>query len=50
MRKVVVTGLGLLTSIGNNKNSTWDNLINCESGIKKINHFKFLVYIFKYLK
>jgi 3-oxoacyl-[acyl-carrier-protein] synthase II len=39
MKKVVVTGLGLLTSIGNNKNSTWKNLINCKSGIKKINHF-----------
>ncbi len=39
MKKVVVTGLGLLTSIGNNKDSTWKNLINCKSGIKKINHF-----------
>jgi 3-oxoacyl-[acyl-carrier-protein] synthase II len=39
MRKVVVTGLGLLTSIGNNKNSTWKNLIDCKSGIKKIDHF-----------
>ena len=39
MRRVVVTGLGLLTSIGNNKETTWNNLINCVSGIKKINHF-----------
>ena len=39
MRRVVVTGLGLLTSIGNNKSETWRNLINCESGIKKITHF-----------
>ncbi|MDC2979141.1 beta-ketoacyl-ACP synthase II [Pelagibacteraceae bacterium] len=39
MRRVVVTGLGLLTSIGNNKDTSWDNLINCKSGIKKINHF-----------
>lgn len=39
MRRVVITGLGLLTSIGNNKNETWSNLINCESGIKKITHF-----------
>ena len=39
MRKVAVTGLGLLTAIGNNKNDTWVNLINCKSGIKKINHF-----------
>ncbi len=39
MKRVVVTGLGLLTSIGNDKNETWINLINCKSGIKKINHF-----------
>jgi len=39
MKRVVVTGLGLLTSIGNNKDDTWNNLINCESGIKKISHF-----------
>ncbi len=39
MKRVVVTGLGLLTSIGNNKEDTWTNLINLKSGIKKINHF-----------
>ena len=39
MRRVVVTGMGLLTSIGNDKNSSWKNLINCVSGIKKIHHF-----------
>ena len=39
MRRVVVTGMGLLSSIGNNKETTWDNLINSKSGIKKINHF-----------
>ena len=39
MRRVVVTGMGLLSSIGNNKDITWDNLINAKSGIKKINHF-----------
>ncbi len=39
MKKVVVTGIGLLTSIGKNKEDTWINLINCESGIKKIDHF-----------
>ena len=40
MKRVVVTGLGLLTSIGNNKEETWKNLISCKSGIKKINHFE----------
>ena len=39
MRRVVVTGIGLLTSIGNNKEISWNNLINCKSGIKKIEHF-----------
>ncbi len=39
MRRVVVTGMGLLTSIGNNKDVSWDNLINKKSGIKKITHF-----------
>ncbi len=39
MRRVVVTGVGLLTSIGNNKETSWNNLINCKSGIKKIEHF-----------
>ena len=39
MKRIVVTGLGLLTSIGNNKDDTWDNLIKCKSGIKRIDHF-----------
>ena len=39
MRRVAVTGLGLLTTLGNDKDSSWNNLINCKSGIKKINHF-----------
>ena len=28
MKKIVVTGLGLFTSIGDNSQTTWDNLIN----------------------
>ncbi len=39
MRRVVITGMGLLSSLGNDKDSTWKNLINCKSGIKNINHF-----------
>ena len=39
MKKVVVTGLGLLTSIGNDKDETWSNLIKLKSGIKKISQF-----------
>ncbi len=39
MRRVVVTGMGLLTSLGNDKEKSWNNLINLKSGIKKIDHF-----------
>ena len=39
MRRVVVTGIGLLTTLGNDKETSWDNLIECKSGIKKIEHF-----------
>ena len=39
MRRVVVTGMGLLTTLGNNLDSSWNNLVNCKSGIKQINHF-----------
>ena len=39
MRRVVVTGMGLLSSIGNDLETSWKNLINCKSGIKQINHF-----------
>ena len=39
MRRVVVTGMGLLTSLGNDVDTSWNNLINTNSGIKKINHF-----------
>ena len=39
MRRVVVTGMGLLTTLGNNLDISWENLINCKSGIKQINHF-----------
>ena len=38
MIRVVVTGVGLLTSIGNDKDTAWKNLIDCKSGIKKIAH------------
>ena len=39
MRRVVVTGMGLLTTLGNDKANSWNNLINSKSGIKKIKHF-----------
>ena len=39
MKRVVVTGLGLLSSIGDNVDKTWVNLLNGKSGIKKISSF-----------
>ena len=36
MKRVVVTGIGLISSIGNTLESTWNNLISGTSGIKKI--------------
>ena len=38
MRRVVVTGIGLLSSIGSDKEKIWKNLLNGKSGVKKINH------------
>ena len=39
MRRVVVTGLGLLSSIGDNVEKTWSNLIEGKSGINNITSF-----------
>ena len=39
MRRVVVTGIGLLSSIGSGKDETWNNLLKGKSGIKKIENF-----------
>tara|TARA_B100000427_G_scaffold322458_1_gene324481 strand:+ start:1579 stop:2835 length:1257 start_codon:yes stop_codon:yes gene_type:complete len=39
MRRVVVTGIGLLSSIGDNYKKTWQNLISGTSGIKLIDTF-----------
>ena len=39
MKRVVVTGIGLLTSLGINSGIIWSNLLNRKSGIKKIKNF-----------
>ena len=38
-RRVVVTGLGLVCSLGESKEQLWDNLINSRSGISKMDFF-----------
>ena len=39
LKRVVVTGLGALTPVGNNVAETWDNLVNGVSGAGPITHF-----------
>ena len=38
-RRVVVTGLGMLTPLGNDVQSTWQGLLDGKSGIQNITHF-----------
>jgi 3-oxoacyl-[acyl-carrier-protein] synthase II len=38
-RRVVVTGLGLITPLGNSVTETWSNIIAGKSGISTIDHF-----------
>lgn len=39
MRRVVITGLGMLSPLGNSPESTWQNLLLGKSGISNIEHF-----------
>lgn len=38
-RRVVVTGLGMVTSLGADVSSTWTNILAAKSGISNIDHF-----------
>lgn len=38
-RRVVITGMGALTPLGNNYQDTWENILAGESGIAPITHF-----------
>ena len=39
LKRVVVTGLGAITPIGNDVDTTWDNALNGVSGAAPITHF-----------
>jgi beta-ketoacyl-acyl-carrier-protein synthase II len=38
-RRVVVTGLGVVSPLGNDKDTVWNNLVSGRSGIGEITHF-----------
>ncbi|KJV55443.1 beta-ketoacyl-acyl-carrier-protein synthase II [Orientia chuto str. Dubai] len=38
-RRVVITGIGMITPLGTNAKVSWQNLIKCESGITQIHRF-----------
>ncbi|MBA6303483.1 beta-ketoacyl-ACP synthase II [Colwellia sp. MB02u-14] len=48
MRRVVVTGLGMLSPLGNCPKSTWQNLLLGKSGISNIEHFDTSAYTTKF--
>ena len=39
MRRVVITGLGLLSPVGNNVSDSWKNILSGTSGAKTIDRF-----------
>ena len=39
MRRIVVTGMGAVTPLGGDLNSSWENLINNKSGASLISKF-----------
>ena len=43
-RRVVVTGIGMVTPLGNNVHETWSGIVNGKSGIGPIEHFDVSAY------
>lgn len=38
-RRVVVTGLGIISPVGNDLSTAWDNIVNGRSGVRRIERF-----------
>ena len=38
-RRVVVTGIGVITPLGLTVDELWDNLVNCQNSVCKISRF-----------
>ena len=47
MRRVVITGIGLVTPIGNDLESTWSALLAGKNGAAPITHFDFSSVIWR---
>ena len=45
MKKVVVTGMGIVSPVGNSVDSFWNSLCNGKSGIGPITNFDTITYI-----
>lgn len=43
-RRVVITGLGLITPVGNDVKTTWQNILDGQSGIGPLKHFDVAAY------
>lgn len=43
-RRVVVTGMGMVSPVGNTVAQSWDNIVNGRSGINELNHFDVSVF------
>lgn len=48
MRRVVITGYGMLSPLGNNSETTWQNLLQGNSGIGAIEHFDVSTFTTKF--
>ncbi len=40
-RRVVVTGLGIISGLGNSVEEVWDNIVHCNPGISPLDHSKY---------